>query len=239
MKIITIGDIHGRSFWKFILQSQKWDEAVIMSDFFDSFNNFSKAEEIYNFKELIHYKRTCGKKLIVLIGNHDMAYMPKTVDPFMGGWDAKAYPDVAKELLESSKDMQMAYMKDNLLFTHAGVSETFLKSLGYIGSDYTDISSFINMKWRISPEEFMMKRGGQGEGDEIYQSCTWIRPKSLMRDSKNIKKSGIVQIVGHTNQNQIDIKGKATGGKYYFIDTLGTSGEYLIIEDGQFKVGKV
>lgn len=60
-----------------------------------------------------------------------------------------------------------------------------------------------------------------------------------MRDSKNIKKSGIVQIVGHTNQNQIDIKGKATGGKYYFIDTLGTSGEYLIIEDGQFKVGKV
>ena len=46
------------------------------------------------------------------------------------------------------------------------------------------------------------------------------------------KKAGIIQIVGHTGQNSIDIKGKSTGGKYYFIDTLGTSGEYLEIIDG-------
>jgi hypothetical protein len=35
----------------------------------------------------------------------------------------------------------------------------------------------------------------------------------------------------------IDIKGKATGGDYYFIDALGI-GEYLIYEDGEFKLGK-
>jgi hypothetical protein len=40
-----------------------------------------------------------------------------------------------------------------------------------------------------------------------------------------------MQIVGHTTQPRIDEK-KAGRQNYYLIDTLGTSGEYLIIEDG-------
>ena len=47
-----------------------------------------------------------------------------------------------------------------------------------------------------------------------------------------------VQIVGHTQQNSIDIKGKTTGGKYYYIDTL-PYGEYLVEIDGEFKIGKI
>jgi hypothetical protein len=35
----------------------------------------------------------------------------------------------------------------------------------------------------------------------------------------------------------IDMKGKATGGNYYLIDALDI-GEYLIHEDGEFKLGK-
>ena len=37
--------------------------------------------------------------------------------------------------------------------------------------------------------------------------------------------------MGHTTQNKIDIKGQTTGGRYYYIDTLGTSGEYLVIQN--------
>ena len=59
-----------------------------------------------------------------------------------------------------------------------------------------------------------------------------------MKDCQEIKHR-IIQVVGHTQQNQIDIKGKATGGRYYFIDTLGTSGEYLIWEDGNFNIEKI
>jgi len=36
-----------------------------------------------------------------------------------------------------------------------------------------------------------------------------------------------------------DIKGHTTGGRYYYIDTLGTSQEYLIIEDGEVSVGQL
>ena len=47
-----------------------------------------------------------------------------------------------------------------------------------------------------------------------------------------------VQIVGHTQQEKIDIGGKSTGGRYFYIDTL-PSGEYLIEENNKFKVGKL
>ena len=73
-------------------------------------------------------------------------------------------------------------------------------------------------------------------GDNIWQNPTWVRPRSLMKDSKDL---GYIQVVGHTTQNQIDIEGKSTNSKYFFIDTLETSGEYLIIEDGEVTAGKV
>ena len=35
----------------------------------------------------------------------------------------------------------------------------------------------------------------------------------------------------------IDMEGKATGGRYYFIDALDI-GQYLIYEDDQFRLGE-
>ena len=45
--------------------------------------------------------------------------------------------------------------------------------------------------------------------------------------------------MGHTHVIKIDIEGKATGGRYYFIDTLDTSTQFLIYENNEFKVGVV
>jgi hypothetical protein len=47
----------------------------------------------------------------------------------------------------------------------------------------------------------------------------------------------IRQVVGHTTRNQIDIEGKATGGRYYFIDTMPK--QYLIITDGEVSLGTI
>ncbi len=73
-------------------------------------------------------------------------------------------------------------------------------------------------------------------GDSSGQTPIWIRPRALMVDNQEIKKD-YIQIMGHTQMRKLDIEGKATGGRYYFIDTLGTSGEYLIYEDRKFSVG--
>jgi guanylate kinase len=47
----------------------------------------------------------------------------------------------------------------------------------------------------------------------------------------------IRQVVGHTTRKQIDIEGKATGGRYYFVDTMPR--EYLIVTDGIVSLGKL
>ena len=51
-------------------------------------------------------------------------------------------------------------------------------------------------------------------------------------------KKDYIQIAGHTQVRYIDIKGKATGGRYYFIDALD-EGMYLIYEDGKFNIGNL
>jgi hypothetical protein len=51
-------------------------------------------------------------------------------------------------------------------------------------------------------------------------------------------KKEYIQVVGHTQVRKIDIKGKATGGRYYFIDTFDTSGQFLIYENEEFRLGE-
>jgi hypothetical protein len=58
-----------------------------------------------------------------------------------------------------------------------------------------------------------------------------------MKANYNTLRKQIRQVVGHTIYKQIDINGHATGGRYYFIDTMPR--EYLIIEDGFISLGKV
>ena len=68
-------------------------------------------------------------------------------------------------------------------------------------------------------------------GDSTVSSPIWIRPKSLQKANRDTLRDQFIQVVGHTQQNKIDREGKSTGGRYYYIDTLGTSGEYMIIND--------
>jgi hypothetical protein len=57
----------------------------------------------------------------------------------------------------------------------------------------------------------------------------------MSANTNTVLKQELIQIVGHTHQQQIDIKGKSTGGKYYFIDTMPR--EYLIYDGVEFKKG--
>ena len=128
--------------------------------------------------------------------------------------------------------LQMAYRHENYLFTHAGVTKTFLQENGWTNNA---IDEFINNLWKYKPKAFLFN-GTNSIGDDISQTPIWVRPKSLIKDSKNL---GLIQIVGHTQMKSIDIKGKSTGSKYFFIDTLGASKEYLIIENGKFSTDKI
>jgi hypothetical protein len=101
----------------------------------------------------------------------------------------------------------------------------------------------LNELWKYKPKAFEFN-GLDSSGDNACQTPIWIRPRSLMsinkRHAKGLRKD-YIQIVGHTQMRKLDIEdsNKFTGGRYYFIDTMDNSGEYLIIEDDKLSTNSV
>lgn len=240
MKTIAIGDIHGRSNWKLILHREDPDRVIFIGDYFDSYE-FSLIEQLHNFKEIINWKlENQDTDVIMLIGNHDHHYFPEVGYTGTSGHQGEpAAIQIGHILTENRKHLQMAYgMKDGdnqFLFSHAGVSPQWLWDNGWDG--FQPVSEFVNDMWKHKPLHFRFY-GTEPTGDNTWQTPIWIRPRSLMQAGEHMKKA-MIQVVGHTAQKQIDIKGKSTGGRYYFIDTLGTSGEYLVIQNGTVTANKI
>jgi len=257
-KNIYIGDIHGRDVWKQIVEKHEdADNIVFIGDYFDSFD-VDGLTQLHNAKEIVEFKQfqelDPSKKVYLLIGNHDIHYWPGIKHRGgTSGFQPTMLFHFEQFFRENESMFQMAVSLgttiNRRLCSHAGVSTKFLKDVGYWTYDYEDetyVAEFLNDLFKHKPNEFTFTVYSDramgfvdGYGDNEDQSPIWIRPKSLQRANKNedIKKM-YVQIVGHTQQNSIDIKGKTTGGKYYYIDTLGV-GEYLIEIDGEFKLGKI
>jgi predicted phosphodiesterase len=257
-KNIYIGDIHGRDVWKQIVENHgDADNIVFIGDYCDSYD-IGGLEQFRNLQNIVRFKKfqelDPSKKVYLLIGNHDIHYWPGIKHR---GGTSGFQPTMMfhfEQFFRENEDMfQMAVsLGTNInrrLCTHAGVSAKFLKDVGYWTHDYGDeshVAEFLNDLFKYKPNEFTFTSYADrymgfvdGYGNNEEQSPIWIRPNSLQRANKNedIKKM-YTQIVGHTQQNHIDIKGKTTGGKYYYIDTLPV-GEYLVEIDGEFEIGKI
>jgi len=236
-KTIVLGDTHGRSFWKLILNTEKdYNRVIFVGDYFDTHDKISAAEQIHNFKEIIQWKLDHPEiEVILLIGNHDLSYMPGIQGFNVSGYQAGAAPNIQQVLEENKEHLQVCYLMGEFLFSHAGISPVWLNEQGWDGKE--SLPTFVNELFKYRPLAFEFN-GIEPHGDNIYQTPVWIRPRSLMSVCKDNFNKIFIQVLGHTQVNKIDIEGKATGGRYYFIDAIGTSREYLIIEDNKVSVGK-
>jgi predicted MPP superfamily phosphohydrolase len=245
MKTIVLGDTHGRSNWKLaIYQEEPIDRVIFIGDYFDSFE-FSGVEQIDNFKQIIQYKENNPQvEVVLLIGNHDYHYFPEIGYNGTSGYQSKIAPSITQVIEENRNHLQMAYQMDKFLFTHAGVSPVFMDEV-FGENDWTieNVVVDLNEMFRYKPKAFEFN-GFDAYGDNTTQTPIWIRPRSLMsankKHDKGLKKD-YIQIVGHTGMKKLDLKGsdQFTGGRYYFIDTMETSGDYLIIEDNQLRTNSV
>lgn len=239
MKIIGLGDIHGRPIWKEIVEKEKPDKVIFIGDYFDSYD-YHATKQINNFLDICAFKRE-NPDTVLLIGNHDYHYI--CGENGTSGYQ-KEYSYMINHAIKPNLDnLQMAYeikpdgIDRPVLFTHAGVSSIWLEmNYGRWQDEYSSIADVVNDLWKHKPDSFMFN-GSDPYGYDTYQTPIWIRPQSLMK-ANGVFKKDIIQVVGHTRQNEIDIEGKSTGGNYYFIDALAAR-QYLIIEDGQLKLGKI
>lgn len=226
MKAIALGDTHGRKDWAKIIEKEQPDKIIFVGDYFDTREDISVEEQIINFKNILNLKKKNPQKVILLFGNHDYHYLRTTRENYSGyqEWSKTDIQEVLHPAIDAGL-MQMCYVLDNkFLFSHAGVTKTWCKN-NSINPD-KDLEKQINELFIFKPNSFVFTTGKNMDmyGDDVEQSPIWVRPKSLLLDSIGI----FIQVVGHTTQEEILCHNEAI-----FIDTLGTSGEYLIIEDGK------
>ncbi len=232
MKTIILGDIHGRTCWKDIIAKEKPDFTIFLGDYITSHENISDEIQINNLLEILNYKELNPKSCILLRGNHDLQCLFGN----SGLW--ACYPEPSRKLLSicSSEEFrnrflsntQWIYITDNIIYSHAGISKTWLNDTGKTLDKINTIPPDENL-FGFRPDSIF-----DNSGDSKTQGCIWIRPQSLAEDAIY----GYIQVVGHSTVHTItNIKKLVPSleNSIWLCDNLPN--EYLIKENnGDFEV---
>lgn len=215
MRIISIGDVHGRPFWKQI-KPDNYDKIIFVGDYVDSYV-YNGLEIVENLQEIINLKEKFPEKLELLLGNHDIQYMFDNPLFSCSGYKPEV-ADQLKELFYSNRQMfNAAYQIDNYLWTHAGVSKGWLlyneKPIGEIVKKFDTknlAETFNHMLW-LKENEILHQVGDCRGGVHQWGGITWAD----RRETRNNYLPGIHQIVGHTPLDQITLYGDENGSIRY------------------------
>lgn len=221
MKIVVIGDIHGRTIRKDIVAKETdADRIIFMGDYFDSFD-ISIGVQFKNFEEIVAYKKSNPDKVTLLIWNHDAHYLPGFEQEY-SGFNAitKVYLfDVLYNLI-TDWTIKLITREPNYLFSHAGISKDWLnlirkgdQEILLVELDNTWVHQLHNLCYNPKDKS--------GFGDNPNQWPLWIRPKALVQSPLD----WWTQVVWHTQQEHIKIR-----DDLILVDTLHNR-EYLVIED--------
>ena len=213
MKLIAIGDIHGRDQWKLIVEQAKWDICVFVGDYFDSFD-IDAETQIKNFEAIVRFKVKSNKIVVLLMGNHDLHYLVDN-ERYSGYQDN---PRIRQALKTASPHLTKICMFDQLLFSHAGLTKTWVTSRGI---DQKNIVNEVN-SLPLDAFKFIRSEGFDDSGNNKEQGCMWVRPQSLREDFWG----STTQVIGHTQVGSM----VSVENKFILIDAL-QAGQYLYQDD--------
>lgn len=232
MKTIVLGDIHGRICWYDIIEKENPDRIIFLGDYVSTHDkNISIEQQCSNLEDILNFKEGFGENCILLRGNHDMQHLAYSWAECSG-----YFPHVAQWMV-GIKDRflrltQWVYIQDDLVFSHAGITDQFWEYLN-LGEPTKDNILKIN---ELEPSPlfgFTSNRFGDYYGDSPTQPLTWVRPITLMEHNIGWK-----QVVGHTRvktpgelTKQLRGNGWITIPELWVIDSLPYW--YMVIEDGQ------
>lgn len=222
MKLIAIGDIHGRSIWKEIVEAQTFDKVIFIGDYFDSKEDIDAETQMVNFIEICRLKRSQPDKVILLLGNHDYHYLDDVAEEY-SDFQADFFVPI-NQLLQGAVDaglLQVCFKHEKFLFTHAGVTKT------WCAENNIDIGKLPDSINECFYRNRLAFRYNALHENTAGISPIWVRPYTLVPD----KIEGYIQVVGHTRHEHItEIDG------VIFIDTFSFSKEFLVIDGEDYVV---
>ena len=209
----AIGDVHGRPFWKSYIK-EKYKEFYFTGDYFDS-HDISFSKQYANFIEICKEVRA-DSRIKLCLGNHDYHYLRGVTNQYYSSFQDHNKEKIAAILEENFDLLRIVYVtEDKYIISHAGVTSTFLKSIG--GKDPQDINAAF-----VNDRNILNFNGYNIYGDDITQSPIWVRPGSLGKDHL----PGYNQIACHTPVSEICEIAVKGGEKIVLIDTFNTESIY-------------
>ncbi len=211
MKILSIGDIHGSTQWKDIINLKlDQDLTIFVGDYVDHWT-YSNDQICNNLIDLIEFKKHNLDKVILLLGNHDLQYLFSFESFGCSGYRPEMYFGLHK-IFNDNKDLfQVAYQYKNYLWTHAGISDGWRKIFhSEITAD--NLNEEFNTSGIYSCIYDVGKRRG---GPNIIGGIFWAD----FRETYCQYIEGLHQIVGHTKIDKIEKYGDENGS-IRFIDVL-------------------
>lgn len=224
-KRLIVGDMHGMfGIIKDIYDLEQPDDFIILGDYFDSFNLSPEIQKLA-YKDLLNlrkYHLSLKKgKFIMLIGNHDLHYLPDYHCQCSGYNKDTAW--FALDFIRTGIDnnyLKFAYIDDinKTIFSHAGVTMSWFTkwcegSLENINTREFKAFEFVGSDWF---------------GNDKRNSPIWVRPEALESDPY-IDNNGYIwnQIFGHTHKKN-PIRWLNNRSEFIGIDCITT---YYIVED--------
>jgi hypothetical protein len=213
MKIVAIGDLHGKDVWKGIDPNQ-YDKIIFLGDYFDSFS-IPQSKQVSNFLELLEFKKSNPDRVVLLIGNHDMHYFD--ISYRCSGFNSNTFNSIHDTIKKCvyNNTLQAAYeiitIGSTYLFTHAGVSKQWLEqTIRFMGIEFTTIGELLNKMIDSRYRDLICSCSSLRGGFDKYSGPLWL--DKLESAKKSIQIRDVHQVVGHSFVSGIEMF------KYRFID---------------------
>lgn len=196
-KILVCGDLHTKyHIFEYVKSlACKYDEVVFLGDYVDDWS--ASPEASWNLlNSLIEWKKAEPEKVILLWGNHDLSeYMPEIFR--CAGFNQRT-SNLVREVFRNNDNLfQIAYSWNRILFTHAGLTDSFAKQLEI--DDFQNgwsniVANELNILLNTEEKRNMLAQVGQARGGASVPSVMWADKIELEEDPC----SDFIQVVGHT-----------------------------------------
>jgi hypothetical protein len=228
MKTITLGDIHGLPVWKKV-DPALYDKVIFVGDYLDG-ETIDPDSGLENLRQIIGFKQRYPEQVELLIGNHDLHYLywPK-VRPC-----SRFQPTIQKEatkIFQANADLfHSSFSHNNYLWVHAGVSNGWLKSVGFdeqianhsidqLGSWFNEMDKDFD-KYGSTLHGVGKSRGGRAN----WGGITWADQSETYNDYPD----NLHQIVGHSRVKKITtFANQRKNSSITYVDCFDTQVEFL------------
>ena len=215
---VVLGDIHGSTYWETVIAENPDCMYVFLGDYLDPYEVIPTCSLIRNLKRIIELKKDRPDDIVLLLGNHDLHYFCTHIEK-SSRYDNEIAIEASELFRENAHLFVNAFQVSNIIFTHAGISETWFFD-DFKGDANKNIAEQLN---NPHPDQIpALYRCGwwRGGASDAVGGIFWAHIDEL-----DVPLQGYIQFAGHNRVEKIR-KYAANNGVILFCDCL-YNGEYF------------